>query len=78
MRWFFGLNCPLRSGRKGPKSKGAKAGFSSFGALGECTLFSLHAFSYDAHLNSPPSPTAPIFMLLRCLYCTAVPGVLAS
>jgi hypothetical protein len=46
MRWFFGLNCPVGSGRKvleeffiGPKRKRARAEFSSFGALGECTYF---------------------------------------
>ena len=67
MRWFFGLNCPLGSRRKGPRSifylaqkQVSWAEFSSFGALGECAYF-----------HSAPSPTTHIFsprLLLQRLF----------
>ena len=67
MRWFFGLNCPLGSRGKGPRSifiwpknKRARAEFVSFGALGE-----------GAYFHSVLSPMPLIFircLLLMCLF----------
>ncbi len=77
MRWFFGLNCPVGPGRKGPRrifywprNKGARAEFSSFGALGECAYFH-YAFTNNTHFHSTPSLITPIFiprLLLRHVF----------